>query len=410
MRGGRITKSGAPGTKSARQAGPSRPNTGRAKISATACRRLLRKRSAVSTWRSFLATEWVAIISHASHSRRPATLKTIAGDLALSISTVSRALQGDPSVSSRTRTRVAEAAERLGYKRDFRGVNLRTGRTFTLCAVLGAPPSQEFGDPAAMHLIQGLIAGVEGTDFKMVMRPVETPEQRVEAVREAVANGRFDGLVLDHSEPQDPCVLHLLEKNVKFVTFGRTELFSEHPYFDIDNERAAYDATRYLLANGHRRIAMIDPPARFLFARQRLRGYRRALDEAGVDFDPALVAELGIGARRVRERTLQLLDTTDRPTGIVTSNEVATMGAISAARTLPEAAFRRMQFVSRDGTNVFDYFEPPVSSCYYPMLDIGERLARDLVQAVEGAGVETLQTIAQTTLIERPHRTRGETI
>jgi LacI family transcriptional regulator len=287
---------------------------------------------------------------------------------------------------------------------------MRTGKTFVLCSVLGTPPSQEFGDPAAMHLIQGMIAGVEGTDFKMVMRPVETSEQRLEAVKEAVTNGRFDGLVLDHSEPQDPAVLFLLEKKVKFITFGRTELFSEHPYFDIDNEHAAYEATRHLVQQGHKRIALVDPPPRFLFSRQRLRGYQRALAEGGIDFDPALVNENNIGARRVRERVTQFLAMKDRPTGFVTSNEVATMGAISAARALPPRESKQLHFVSRDGTNIFDYFEPPISSCYYPLLDVGEMLARNLVAAVEGAGVETLQTVERTTFIERPHRTIGETM
>ena len=343
-------------------------------------------------------------------ARRPATIKTIAKVLNLSPSTVSRALQGDPSVTAKTRAKILETAEQQGYRRDFRGVNLRTGKTFTLCAVLSAPPSQEFGDPAAMHLIQGLIAGVEGTDFKIVMRPVETSDQRFEAVKEAAANGRFDGIVLDHSEPQDRCVLYLLEKQMKFVTFGRTELFSEHPYFDIDNEDAAYQATRHLIRQGHSRIALIDPPPRFLFTRQRLRGYQRALGEAGIAFDPTLVAELNIGARWVRERVAQFLTIRDRPTGFVTSNEVATMGAIGATRALPDAEFRAVGFVSRDGTNMFDYFEPPVSSCFYPILDAGEFLASSLVKAVEGADVATLQTVERTQLVERPHRDRGETL
>lgn len=341
--------------------------------------------------------------------RRPATIKTIAKALSISASTVSRALQGDPSVTEKTRAKVLLTAEQLGYSRDFRGVSMRTGKTFVLCSVLGTPPSQEFGDPAAMHLIQGMIAGVEGTDFKIVMRPVESSEQRFEAVKEAAANGRFDGIVLDHSEPQDKCVLYLLEKKVKFITFGRTELFSEHAYFDIDNEHAAYEATRHLIQQGHTRIALIDPPPRFLFTRQRLRGYQRALAEGGIPFDPALVAELNIGARWVRERVAQFLVMHDRPTGFVTSNEVATMGAIGATRTLPPEEFARTQFVSRDGTNLFDYFEPPISSCYYPLLDAGETLTRSLVKAVEGAEVSSLQMIERTSLIERP-RTRGETI
>jgi LacI family transcriptional regulator len=341
---------------------------------------------------------------------RPATLKTIAETLELSISTVSRALQDDESVTRSTRARVFEAAERLGYRRDFRGVNLRTGRTFTLCAVLGAPPSQEFGDPSAMHLIQGLIAGVEGTDFKIVMRPIETAEQRFEAVKEAAANGRFDGIVLDHTEPQDPAVLYLLEKHIRFVTFGRTELFSDHPYFDIDNEHAAFIATKHLVEHGHTRIAMIDPPGKYLFSRQRMRGYRRALEAGGLDFDESLIAEIGIGARRVRERVLQMLLPKARPTGFVTSNEVATLGAVSAGRTLPAEEFNRLQFVSRDGTNMFDYFEPPISSCYYSLLDAGEFLAGALVKAVEGVPTASLQIVEQVTFVERPHRDVGETI
>lgn len=341
---------------------------------------------------------------------RPATLKTIAETLGLSISTVSRALQGDPSVTARTRGRIIEASQKLGYVRDFRGVNLRTGKTFTLCAVLGAPPSQEFGDPAAMHLIQGMIAGVEGTDFKIVMRPVETPEQRFDAVSEAVNTGRFDGIILDHTEPQDRAVLLLLEKNIRFVTFGRTELYSDHPYFDIDNEDAAYVATRHLIGHGHTRIAMIDPPGKFLFARQRLRGYRRALDEAGLAYDETLLAELSIGARRVRERVLQMLAAANPPTGFVTSNEVATLGAISAGRSLEPARFKGLGFVSRDGTNMFDYFEPAVSSCYFALLDVGEYLAAALVKAVEGAPTTSLQTIEKAQFIERPHRTLGETL
>lgn len=107
---------------------------------------------------------------------------------------------------------------------------------------------------------------------------------------------------------------------------------------------------------------------------------------------------------------MQMLASPAPPTGFVTSNEVATMGAISAGRTLNSTAFQKLGFVSRDGTNMFDYFEPAVSSCYFPLLDVGEYLAAALVKAVEGAPVASLQTIEKTQFIERPHRNIGETI
>ena len=327
------------------------------------------------------------------------TIKTIALELGLAISTVSRALQDHPAVRPDTRARVNEAADRLGYKRDFRGVNLRTGRTYTLCALLTSNPSPEFGDPASMHLIQGLIEGVVGSDFKVVIRPVEGRENQLDACREAVIDGRFDGFILDHTEPRDLRVAYLLEQRIPFITFGRTDFGADHAYFDVDNEDAAYVATRHLISKGHERIALIDQPDHFLFTSHRLSGYRRALAEAGRAYDAAMVAELPITVGVVRDRVGELLGTSHGPTGFVTANEVATIGTISAARNLSPSRLDGFDFVSRDGTSLFDFTRPAVSSCYFPILDAGRRLAEGLVQTVEGRA--RMQVVESVRLIER---------
>lgn len=330
---------------------------------------------------------------------RSTTIKTIALDLGLAISTVSRALQDHPAVRPDTRARVNEAADRLGYKRDFRGVNLRTGRTYTLCALLTSNPSPEFGDPASMHLIQGLIEGVAGSDFKVVVRPVEGLEQQLSACREAVIDGRFDGFILDHTEPRDARVAYLLERRIPFITFGRTAFGADHAYFDIDNEDAAYVATRHLIGKGHARIALIDQPNHFLFTNHRLDGYRRALAEAGMSYDPAMVAEIPITVGMVKDRVAGFLSRGDGPTGFVTANEVATIGTIAAARQLAASRLDGFDFVSRDGTGLFDFLRPAVSSCYFPILDAGRRLAEGLVQVVEGSA--SMQVVETVSLVER---------
>lgn len=332
---------------------------------------------------------------------KAATIKTLALELGLAISTVSRALQDDPIVRPQTRARVNEAADRLGYKRDFRGVNLRTGKTFTLCALLASNPSPEFGDPATMHLIQGLIEGVSDSDFKVVIRPVEGFQDQLGTCREAVIDGRFDGFILDHTEPQDARIAYLLERRIPFITFGRTDFYRDHAYFDVDNEDAAYVATRHLAAKGHDRIALIDSPSQFLFTSHRLDGYRRALAEAGLAYDPALVAEMPITVRTVRDRVAMLMDLPHAPTGFVTANEVATIGTISATRAMAPMGVGRFDFVSRDGTTLFDFMQPAVSSCYFPILEAGRQLAQGLVRAVRGAPVGEIQTVKSTHLVER---------
>ena len=332
--------------------------------------------------------------------RRTADLKSIAEELGLSISTVSRALKGDPKVTPGTQARVNEAADRLGYRRNMRGVNLRTGKTFTLCAQLISNPSPAFGDPAAMHLIQGLIAGTAGTEFKVVIRPVANTEDQLQACRDTVMDGRFDGFVLDHTEPDDRRAHYLMERGLPLVTFGRTGL-EGHGWFDIDNEDAALVATRHLIAAGHTRIALIGPPERFNFASQRVVGYRKALGEAGIAYDPSLVVAMDIDVRTVRERVGQMLALPDRPTGFVSSNELATVGTIRACRDLPAADYARCGFVSRDGTNLFDYLQPPVSSIYFPLLEAGRQISSDLVSLVHGAPPESIRELRQAVLIPR---------
>lgn len=339
--------------------------------------------------------------THLLQRPKTATIKTIALDVGLAISTVSRALQSDPAVRPQTRARVNEAADRLGYKRDFRGVNLRTGKTFTLCALLASNPSPEFGDPATMHLIQGLIEGVAGSDFKVVIRPVEGLDNQLSACREAVIDGRFDGFILDHTGPRDPRIAYLLERHIPFITFGRTDFCKDHAYFDIDNEDAAYVATRHLASKGHDRIALIDSPSHFLFTSQRLDGYRRALTEVGLTYEPALVVEMPITARSVRERVGKLMELPGAPTGFVTANEVATIGTLSATQTLVPAGPGYFDFVSRDGTTLFDFMQPNISSCFFPILEAGRQLAQGLVRAIAGAPVSEIQNVQSTRLVER---------
>jgi LacI family transcriptional regulator len=332
--------------------------------------------------------------------RPTADLKAIAMELGLSISTVSRALKDDPKVTLSTRARVSEAADRLGYRRNLRGVNLRTGKTFTLCALLISNPSPDFGDPAAMHLIQGLIAGTAGSEFKVVVRPVETDEDQLLACRDAVADGRFDGFILDHTEPEDRRVQYLMDRGLPLVTFGRTGL-DGHGWFDIDNEDAALVATRHLIGLGHRRIALIGPPERYSFASQRLAGYCRALEEAGIAFDPELVVAMGIDVRSVRERVGQMLQAANRPTGFVPSNELATIGTVRACRDQPPEDRARCAFVSRDGTNLFEYLQPPVSSVYFPLLEAGRQISSDLVAMVQGAPADSVRRMRRAELIAR---------
>lgn len=299
-----------------------------------------------------------------------------------------------------TAEKIRAMAKQLGYRRDLRGVNLRTGKTNTICAVLTARPKNDYGDPSTMLLIEGMISGVSGTDKTVVIRPVQSLDEQLYVLHDLVEGNRFDGFILDHTLPQDPRVKYLLEVDFPFVTFGRTELFTPHAFFDVDDAYAAERMTAQLIDSGFRRIAIIGTPGHYFFAQQRLLGYRRALEAAGLGVDQNLLIETGMETRALEMAVEQLLALAEPPDAFVCPNEMST---IAVVRFCEMAGYdiNRLGFASRDGTRFFDYFRPAVTSAYFPSFEVGEALSRLMLKRLNGEAVDTLQRVVKPKLLLR---------
>ena len=330
-----------------------------------------------------------------------ATLKTLARHLDLSVTTVSRALKDGPEVRADTKARVKEAAESLGYVPHLSGIKLRTGRTFTIYSMLAAPRADEVGDAGSVALMQGINEVLDGTPYSLTAVPLLPGMNGLDAVRRVAEAGLADGFIFDLTRPQDERVKYLLEHGLPFVTFGRTELFTPHAFLDVDNEDAAFQAAALLLRRGHRRIALIDRSLDYLYTRQRLSGFRRAHSEAGVDHDPALMTHGDLGAAGSRDAALAMCRLPDPPTGFVSANEVATLGILAGLRAAGRGPGAGIDVVSRDGTRLTAYLDPPVSACFYSLHAAGRRLADFLLRCIDGEPADSLQEIVRTELIER---------
>ncbi|GGK39814.1 LacI family transcriptional regulator [Salinarimonas ramus] len=334
-----------------------------------------------------------------------ATLKTLAQELELSITTVSRALKDGPEVRPETIARVKQAAARLGYAPDRSAVNLRTGRTGTIAVLFFVPHAyDDVGDGSITAIIEGVCRRLEGLDYTPVVQLLTLEVDGLERVRRIVEGKLADGIILSGTTPQDERVRWMLERRFPFVTFGRTELFTPHPWYDVDNELAAHQATAHALSEGRRRVALINPPETLTFARQRLAGYRRALAEAGIAYDPALVVHGGLGAGESREATRALCAGEDPPSAIVCATGVVAIGACAGLRDRGLEPGRDVLVVSRDGTRMASYLEPPLPTCFASLSDTGWHLADFLMRALDGAPVEDLQMLVETTLVPGDRR------
>jgi len=334
--------------------------------------------------------------------RKTVTIKTIADHLGVSSTTVARSLKDGRKISPEMIAKVRQAADELGYVPNLDGVKLRTGKTFVLMSFLSFPPDEEIGDSGSVGLLNGIHQRCAETHYSLRAVPVEIGQSAMNQLQQVVFGRNADGIILDHTQPQDERVKFLLEHDVPFVTFGRTELYTPHPYFDIDNEFAAFQGTAAMVDKGKTRICLLDGSNEYAFVQQRVRGYRAALEKAGLPFDPRLLQHMRLEPQAAREAAHRMV-AEHGADAFVCLNELILLGARAGVRMHGEDRLAQTAFSMRSGANIGEYLGTSISSSYYSRVKAGWKLADFLLKRIDGAPVETVQEIVRTDLKNHDH-------
>lgn len=326
----------------------------------------------------------------------PVTLKTIAEEIGVSVTTVARALKGGERISDDMVAKVKETANRLGYVRNLDGMKLRTGQTFVIMAFLSFSNEEEIGDSGSIGLLNGIHRRIAGSEYAVRAMPVAMEENGLEKIKEVMKGRNADGFILDHTVPDDSRVNFLIDENVPFVTFGQTLRAQDHAYFDLDNEFAAYQGTKSLIDQGYRKIGLLDADRRYFFVGKRLEGYHRALADAGIALDPALIRHIDLDASTARDAAMELAAL--GADGFVCVNELVFLGARAGVRRAVGARAEQAGFSLRSGTNLGAYIGTPLNNSYFSRQEAGWNLADLLLKRIAGDPVSDCQRIRKTEL------------
>lgn len=333
-----------------------------------------------------------------------ATLKDLSRHLGLSVTQVSRALNGHSDVNEATRDRVMDAARVLNYQPNLSARKLATGRSGTVGLVIPAPRDPS-GDPLFVQMISGLSENFARRDIRFLLHVVDERDDPVAVHRKLVDSASLDGFVVVEPRVNDPRIEFLKKRGIPFVVHGRTEAQVDYPYFDIDNHGVGYLLTRHLLELGHRRIAFLNGVADRTYCVARLRGHCDALAEAGVPFDPALHRNGPMQRATGLVETIRLMqDKATRPTAFVAGNTMLAKGIYEALAAQSLTVPADVSVVAHDdllpGLETAT-MHPPLTVTESPLQLSWPPLARLLAAALEGQAVETLQSVAQATLVAR---------
>ncbi len=322
-------------------------------------------------------------------------IRSLAGRLGLSIGTVSRALNDRKDVSPATRQRVLEAAATYGYTPNQFGRTLRIGRTATIGFMLTLEhDSALHGDPFFMALLAGVQSGLFEHDLDLVVLLARKGEDGETFLRRHVARRTVDGWLLSGTQRDDPRVALLLERRIPFVALGRTAIADQFSWIDLDFEGVVAEAMALLIADGHRRIGLVAPPATINNSHVVADGYREALVRAGLPIDAALIHRGDTDEHDGETATRDLMALDVPPTALLLMGETAPVGAYRALRSLGFEPGRDIAVIGLRDNPTCRALSPDLTCFTLDLNALGVALARELVAVIaakDGAAHPPLQ-------------------
>ncbi|MDE3720181.1 LacI family DNA-binding transcriptional regulator [Nocardiopsis sp. N85] len=334
--------------------------------------------------------------------RRRPTLEMVAERAGVGRGTVSRVINGSAQVSPRTREAVHNAIAELGYSPNQAARTLVTRRTDTIALVVSEPRDRLFSDPFFADIIRGVSSVLHERDLQLMLTTARS-EIEHKRVGDYLSGFHVDGALLVSLHRDDPLSERLASAGVPVVHGGRPHSPEQPAPFcvDIDNVGGAEQAVRYLLEQGHRRIATISGPLDMNAGVERLRGYQRVMAEAGLDIDDRFVVQGDFsveGGARAMER---LLDGGAEPDAIFVASDMMAIGGLRVLRSRGLRVPDDIALIGHDDTLMAQHSDPALTTVHQPTVQMGREMARLLVDVAIPRVSESETIILATHLVTR---------
>lgn len=316
-----------------------------------------------------------------SHTGDKPTLRTVAQDTGFAVATVSRALSGDQRIAAKTRAIVAEAAERLGYIPDRAARRLRTGRTQVISLLLNT--EHEFLG-FTHEFLSGITDALAGTGYAVSVVPDDVGDDRLRPVKAILRNNLADGILFTRTEAFDPRARLLMEADFPFVSHGRTEFTTPHPWVDFDNETFARRAVERLVSQGRKRISLVLPGDRFTFTQHLRYGFLTAVRAAGVEHEIVAGVTLDSPTADIAAAMTRARHGPTPPDGYVCVGEVTAMVTLACLADTGAVPGVDADIVAKRASPIFDNIRPRIDTAYEDLRATGHAMAAMLLRRMSG--------------------------
>ena len=313
------------------------------------------------------------------------TMREVAGKAGVSAMTVSRVINESRGVSEDARRRVEAAIAELGYVPNRLASGLIRRKTGAIGVIV-----PDVANPFFTLVVRGAEEVAWRAGYHVILCNTQADLERERGYLEDMLAFQVEGLLIAPVGERSKPNLRILKKNgVPFVLIDRSLSGYDGDLVQGDSVAGAQRLVEHLIALGHRRIGMVTEPGEVSTARDRGEGYRQALEHAGIEFRPELVAEASaIDPRAAHDATLALLDLAEPPTAIFSVNNIAVVGVAEAIRERGLDVPKDIAIVCFDDIEHASRFHPFLTVMAQPAETFGTIATQLLLDRLAGRGSE----------------------
>jgi LacI family transcriptional regulator len=312
------------------------------------------------------------------------TIYDVAREANVSMATVSRVVNGNPNVKPVTRKKVMEVIDRLGYRPNAVARGLASKKTTTVGVVI-----PDISSPFFAELARGIEDIATMYKYNIILSNSDQNKDKELHLLNTMLGKQVDGIVFMGGNITEDHVEEFKKSPVPIVLAGSVEESETVPSVNIDYEQAMFDTVQAFIDKGHKRIAFVVGPLQEpINQEKKLAGYKRALDQAGYDYDEELVVEGDYTYDSGIEAIEKLLELDSKPSAIIVGSDEMALGVVHGAEDRGHKIPDEFEVISSDNTRLTLMVRPQLTTIVQPLYDIGAVAMRLLTKLMNKEQVE----------------------
>jgi len=324
------------------------------------------------------------------------TIYDIARLAGVSTATVSKVFNQTGNISEKTRRRILEISRELNYQPNVLASALNGKKTFSLGLLI-----PDMVNPFFAELARNVEDRAQELGFNLIICNTDNDMKKEVKYIQLLRQKSVDGIIVATGVRNDEFLKELIDQNVPVALVAREMSVLATSTVLVDDFAGGYNATRHLIDLGHKRIAVIAESMSVSSSKERVRGYRHALEEAGLDYAEELVAASDFSIESGRETAQAILRQAERPTAIFACNDLLAIGAMQAAKELGIRVPEELSVVGFDNTILASITDPPMTTVAQPIRAMGHQVVDLIVSEINETSTVKQRVVLLPELIVR---------